>query len=86
MELILAWEDLNLQIGAKLKALAAGGKEVVLLTQTFASPTTSKIVADFITAYPNVKHVTLTTAYPNQQLDAFEDSYGVRALADYDFQ
>ena len=81
----ISWEDLNLQIGAKLKALAAGGKEVVLLTQTFASPTTSKIVADFITAYPNVKHVTYDSISESAALDAFEDSYGVRALADYDF-
>ena len=40
----VTWEDFNLQVGAKLKALAATGKEVVLLTQTFASPTTSKII------------------------------------------
>ncbi len=81
----ISWEDLNLQVGAKLKALAATGKEVVLLTQTFASPTTSKIVADFIAAYPNVKHVTYDSVSQSKALDAFEDSFGVRALADYDF-
>ncbi|PSR10250.1 MAG: quinol:cytochrome C oxidoreductase [Candidatus Arcticimaribacter sp.] len=81
----ITWEDLNLQVGAKLKALAATGKEVVILTQTFASPTTSKIVADFITAYPNVKHVTYDSVSESAALDAFETAYGVRALADYDF-
>ena len=81
----ITWEDLNLQVGAKLKALAATGKEVIILTQTFASPTTSKIVADFITAYPNVKHVTYDSVSESAALDAFETAYGVRALADYDF-
>ena len=81
----ITWEDLNLQVGAKLKALAATGKEVIILTQTFASPTTSKIVADFITAYPNVKHVTYDSVSESAALDAFEAAYGVRALADYDF-
>ncbi len=81
----ISWEDLNLQVGAKLKALAATGKEVIILTQTFASPTTSKIVADFITAYPNVKHVTYDSVSESAALDAFEAAYGVRALADYDF-
>ena len=81
----ITWEDLNLQVGAKLKALAATGKEVIILTQTFASPTTSKIVADFITAYPNVKHVTYDSFSESAALDAFETAYGVRALADYDF-
>ena len=81
----ITWEDLNLQVGAKLKALAATGKEVIILTQTFASPTTSKIVAEFITAYPNVKHVTYDSVSESAALDAFETAYGVRALADYDF-
>ena len=81
----ITWEDLNLQVGAKLKALAATGKEVIILTQTFASPTTSKIVADFITAYPNVKHVNYDSVSESAALDAFETAYGVRALADYDF-
>ncbi|MDB4067559.1 TAT-variant-translocated molybdopterin oxidoreductase [Flavobacteriaceae bacterium] len=81
----ISWEDLNLQVGAKLKALAATGKEVIILTQTFASPTTSKIVADFIAAYPNVKQVTYDSVFESAALDAFEAAYGVRALADYDF-
>ncbi|MDB4643731.1 TAT-variant-translocated molybdopterin oxidoreductase [Flavobacteriaceae bacterium] len=81
----ITWEDLNLQVGAKLKALAATGKEVVLLTQTFASPTTSKIVSDFVAVYPNVKHVTYDSVSDSAALDAFEDSFGVRGLADYDF-
>ena len=57
----ISWEDLHLQVGAKLAALAATGKEVVLLTQTFASPTTSKIIADFTAKYPNVKHIPFDT-------------------------
>ena len=81
----ITWEDLNLQVGAKLKALAATGKKVIILTQTFASPTTSKIIADFITAYPNVKHVTYDSVSESAALDAFETAYGFRALADYDF-
>ena len=81
----ISWEDLHAQVGAKLNALAATGKEVVLLTQTFASPTTTKIIADFTTKYPNVRHVAFDTIASSEALDAFEAAYGVRALADYDF-
>ena len=81
----ISWEDLHAQVGAKLNALAATGKEVVLLTQTFASPTTAKIIADFTTKYPNVRHVAFDTIASSEALDAFEAAYGVRALADYDF-
>ena len=81
----ITWEDLNLQVIAKLKALAVTGKEVVLLTQTFASPTTSKIIDNFIKAYPNVKHTVYDTVSESAALDAFESAYGIRALADYNF-
>ena len=81
----VSWSDLYQQVGATMKALSATGKEVVLLTQTFASPTTHKIIADFIALYPNVKHVVYDTVSSDAALNAFEKSYGLRALVDYDF-
>ena len=55
------------------------------MTQTFASPTTAKLIADFTAKYPNVKHVSFDTVAYADAVDAFEEAYGVRALADYDF-
>ena len=46
---------------------------------------TSKIIKNFISAYPNVKHVVYDTVSESAALDAFESAYGTRALADYDF-
>ena len=79
------WDDFHKQIQAKLSALAATGKDVILMTQTFASPTTSKIINDFTLKYPNLKHVTFDTVAYSDAVDAFEEAYGVRGLADYDF-
>ena len=81
----ISWEDLHKQVGAKLAALTATGKQVVLLTQTFASPTTTKIISEFTAKYPNVKHVAFDTVASPEAVDAFEEAYGVRGLADYDF-
>ncbi len=81
----ISWDDLKLQVGAKLKALSATGKPVVLLTQTLASPTTLQIINDFIAAYPNVKQVVYDTVSCSEALDAFANVYGQRALASYDF-
>ena len=81
----VSWENFNLQVGARLKALNASGKEVALITQTFSSPTTEKIIADFKTKYPNVKHVYFDTVASADAVDAFEATYGERGLADYDF-
>jgi len=60
-------------------------KKVVLLTQSFASPTTEKIITDFTKKYPNIQHVVYDSISNSAALDAFQNSYGKRALADYDF-
>jgi len=81
----ISWDELYLQVGALLKALSATNKTVVLMTPTMASPTTTKIITDFIAAFPNVKHVVYDAVSSDAALNAFEKYYGVRALADYDF-
>ena len=43
----ITWPDFLSQVRAKLKAMAVSNKPIVLLTQTFASPTTQKIINKF---------------------------------------
>ena len=81
----ISWDNLYLQTKSILKALKSTNKEVVLLTPTLASPTTEKIINDFITIFPNVKHVTYDAISSNAALNAYQKHYGKRALADYDF-
>ena len=81
----VSWDNFYLQTGAMLKALAATNKEVVLITPTLASPTSHKIIGDFVTAFPNVKHVTYDAISSDDALNAYEKHYGIRGLADYDF-
>ena len=81
----IVWSDFFSQVGAKLKAMAASEKPIVLLTQTFSSPTTQSVIEKFIVQYPNVSHVVYDTLSSSKALDAFENIYGFRALADYDF-
>ncbi|WP_298419040.1 TAT-variant-translocated molybdopterin oxidoreductase [uncultured Kordia sp.] len=80
-----SWEQLDKEVGQKLASLNAAGKPVVLLTQTFASPSTSKLVGEFKAKYPNVRHVVYDAISESTALDAFETKYGERGLADYDF-
>jgi molybdopterin-containing oxidoreductase family iron-sulfur binding subunit len=81
----VSWDNFYLQTGAMLKALAATNKEVVLMTPTLASPTSQKIIDDFISAFPNIKHVIYDAISSDDALNAYEKQYGVRGLADYDF-
>ncbi len=80
----ISWDTLDSEVGQKLNALK-GGKDIVLLTQTFASPSTSKLISEFAAKYGNVRHVIYDAVSESTALDAFEAKYGERGLANYDF-
>jgi len=77
------WAEFDTAVAQKLDGMA--GKDVVLLTQTFASPSTSKLISEFTAKYPNVRHVIYDSVSCSGALDAFQNKYGTRALPDYDF-
>jgi molybdopterin-containing oxidoreductase family iron-sulfur binding subunit len=78
-----SWSELDKQVGEKLAAL--NGKELVLLTQTFASPSVNAIVSMLKEKYGNVSQVVYDSVGEDAALNAFEAKYGIRGLADYDF-
>jgi MoCo/4Fe-4S cofactor protein with predicted Tat translocation signal len=80
-----SWSDVDAEIKASLADAKATGKQVVLLTSTLASPTSEKLIADFIAKNPTAKHIVYDAVSESAALDAFEAVYGERALADYDF-
>jgi len=79
------WTAVTDKIKTSLADATAKGSQVVLLTNTLASPSTEKLVADFIAKNPNAKHVIYDAVSESEALDAFEMVYGERALVDYDF-
>ncbi len=79
------WAEVDAKIKLSLNAAKASGKQTVLLTSTLASPSTEKLIADFIAKNPNAKHVIYDAVSSSEALDAFETVYGERALVDYDF-
>jgi len=79
------WDYFNPLVASRLDTLAGSGSEVVLLTQTFASPSTAKLIKEFTSKYSNIRHVTYDTVSSSEALDAFQMKYGSRGLADYDF-
>jgi len=81
----IAWSDLDVAVKAKLSALKNSGKKIALLTQTYASPSTTKLISEFKEAYGNVDHVTYDAISEDAALSAYEAKYGERALADYNF-
>jgi molybdopterin-containing oxidoreductase family iron-sulfur binding subunit len=79
------WQEADLKIKASLADAKTKGGQVVLLTNTLASPSTEKLIAEFIAKNPTAKHVIYDAVSESSALDAYEAVYGERALADYDF-
>lgn len=79
------WSALDAGVMSKLRSLKDSGRQVALLTQTYASPSTQRLISQFREAYGNVTHVTYDAVSEDSALNAFEARYGERALADYDF-
>ena len=81
----VSWDNFYLQTESILKALTKSNKEIILLIPTIPSPTSHKIIANFIAAYPNIRPVVYDSICSDAALNSFEKYYGKRALADYDF-
>ncbi len=81
----VTWTEVDSKIKTSLAAAKTAGKQVVLLTNTLASPSTEKLISEFIALNPTSKHVVYDAVSSSSALDAFESKYGERALVDYDF-
>ncbi|MDI1305647.1 MAG: TAT-variant-translocated molybdopterin oxidoreductase, partial [bacterium] len=79
------WSAVDSAIKSSLVEAKAKGGQIVLLTNTLASPSTEKLIAEFIGKNPNAKHVVYDAVSSSEALDAFEVVYGERSLVDYDF-
>ncbi len=80
-----SWVEFEEDTTAQLNALKNAGKEIVLLTQTFASPSTSKLISEFKEKYGNVRHVVYDAISESAAVEAYQNTYGERGLANYDF-
>ena len=81
----ISWDTFDSETNQALTNIKNSGKQIVLLTQTFASPSTTKLIGEFKAKYGNVKHVVYDAVSESAALDAFEAQYGSRGLASYDF-
>ncbi|HLO74059.1 MAG TPA: TAT-variant-translocated molybdopterin oxidoreductase [Flavobacterium sp.] len=79
------WADVNAKVKASLEDAKTKGGNVVVLTNTMASPSTDALIASLVAKYPTTKHVVYDAVSESNALDAFQAVYGVRGLANYDF-
>ncbi|WP_265426857.1 TAT-variant-translocated molybdopterin oxidoreductase [Chryseobacterium sp. YIM B08800] len=69
-----------------LNEAQSAGKKIVLLSQSFASPTFKKLFAEFKAKYPTAELVTYDAFPHSAALDAAQEVFGQRALPVYDLK
>jgi molybdopterin-containing oxidoreductase family iron-sulfur binding subunit len=81
----ISWSDFDAETTQVLDSLKGSDKSIVLLTQTYASPSTRNLIADFKEEYGNVNHVVYDAVSEFAAVEAFQKKYNKRGLANYDF-
>jgi MoCo/4Fe-4S cofactor protein with predicted Tat translocation signal len=80
----ISWDAFMSGTTSKLNGLS-DDKAIVFLTQTMASPSTSKLVSEFAEKFGNVQHIVYDAVSESATLDAYQAKYGSRGMANYDF-
>lgn len=81
----ISWEVLDASVVKALNEATQSGKQIVILSQTLASPSSYRLIETLKEKYPTLQLVEYDTISEEATLSAFEKKYGERAMADYDF-
>lgn len=79
------WSTLDKEITDKLQLLASQNKEIVLLTSTIISPSTRKIIEDFLITYPTAQWIIYDAVSYNAIRKAHEIQFKQSVIPSYDF-
>jgi len=80
------WDEVTSKIKSSLADATAKGGKVVVLTNTLASPSTDALLNSFVAKFPTTEHIVYDAISESNALDAFQSVYGVRGLANYNFE
>ena len=79
------WQQLDTKAITALEKAKAEGKQIVMLSQTLASPSSYALIELLKEKYPTFKLVEYDTISEEATIRAFEKRCGLRAMPDYDF-
>ena len=80
------WATIDKDVKANLAALSQSGRKVVLLTSTIISPSTKKLIDEFIATYPNIEWITYDTLSFEAIRKAHELNFGQAVIPEYNFE
>jgi len=79
------WQKIDTDTLSALEKAKTEGKQIVMLSQTLASPSSYALIELLKEKYPTFKLVEYDTISEEATLRAFEKRCGLRAMPDYDF-
>ena len=82
----VTWEEIDPEITQTLNQLKNENKKVVLLTSTIISPSSKKIIEEFIAAFPNAEWLQYDAISASGILKANELTFGKALIPDYRFE
>lgn len=82
---LTSWDNIDKLITDKLKGIASDKKNIRILSSTIISPSTKKVIADFIAKYPTTKHITHDAVSYSAMVTANQESFGASVIPTYNF-
>ena len=81
----ITWSDADIAILSRLKKLAANGGRVRVLTGEVKSPTTRRLIGEFLANFKTGAHVEFEALTLDEVIEGQELCYGAAVLPHYDF-
>ena len=77
----ITWKDLDAEV---IKALGSSS-QIRIVSSSINSPTTKKAIAEFISKYPNSKHIVYDAHSVSGVIKANKESFGLEVIPSYDY-
>jgi len=81
-----SWSSVDSFVKGELNKVQAGGKKIRIVSSTINSPSSLKVIADFVSKYPATKHIQIDAVSYTGILKANEASFGQAVLPHYHFE
>jgi molybdopterin-containing oxidoreductase family iron-sulfur binding subunit len=81
-----AWGEIDEAIRPQIRPLRERGRAVRFLTGPLVSPTTRRLIRQFLSTFPDGRHVVLEPHSGSAILDAHARTHGIRVLPHYHFE
>lgn len=80
-----SWSSVDSFVRGELNKIQAGGKKIRIVSSTINSPSSNRVIADFVAKYPNTRHIQVDAVSYTGILKANEASFGRAVLPHYHF-